>query len=283
MVETASPVKVALLGAGGINQILAAAILNGELPGITVVAVAGASAKSTSASVLAEKLGARSVPPEVLAETGVDWVVEAAGGEAVRTHAPSLWQAGIHTIIMSIGAMVDQSVETAWASARESGVQVILPSGGIAGLDGIRAMNTGDGLSSVTITNIKHPDGLQGAPYLVENSIALPADRALTVFEGTAREAIAAFPANVNVSIALSLAGIGPDRTRVIVRSDPQAKQTFHRIEAEGQAGQLLVEVSSNPSPANPRTSIMAAASAITALKDAAADAQVRKAVRAHD
>lgn len=261
-------VAIALLGAGGINQLVADAILNGDLPGVNVVAVAGSTAHSASADELAAKLGVRAVAADRLPESGADWVVEAAGGKAVREHVPALWRAGMNTMIMSIGAMVDPAVEQAWHRARLSGVQVILPSGGIAGLDGIRAMASGNGLANVTITNIKHPDGLRGAPYLVENSIVLPDDRAVTVFEGTAREAIAAFPANVNVSIALSLAGIGPDRTRVIVRSDPKATQTFHRIEADGSAGQLLVEVSSNPSPANPRTSVMAAASAIAELKE---------------
>lgn len=259
---------VGLLGAGGINQVLAEAVLNGELPGVRIVAVAGSGADSASARQLAARLGANAVAPEALSDSGAIWVVEAAGGQAVRGHVPALWQAGVNTIIMSIGAMVDEAVEQAWQKARDRGVQVVLPSGGIAGLDGIRALATGDGLNSVTITNTKHPDGLRGAPFLVQNSIALPDDRAVTVFEGTARDAIAAFPANVNVAIALSLAGTGPDRTRVVVRSDPQASQTFHRIEAEGKAGRLLVEVSSNPSPANPRTSIMAAASAIAALKD---------------
>ena len=259
---------VALLGAGGINQIVADAVLNGELPHISIVAVAGSTRDSASARELAAKLGAQTMAPEQLSESGASWVVEAAGGQAVRTHASALWRAGVNTIIMSIGAMVDPSVHAAWDQAKLAGVQVILPSGGIAGLDGIRALSAGNGLNSVTITNIKHPDGLRGAPYLAENSVDLPADRAVMVFEGTAREAIAAFPANVNVAIALSLAGIGPDRTRVIVQSDPNATQTFHRIEADGTAGHLLVEVSSNPSPANPRTSVMAAASVIAALQD---------------
>src|SRR5690625_939971 len=261
--------SVALLGAGGINQLVARAVKAGEVPGVTITAVAGSDANSASAAKLARELGARAVAPEQLAGSGVDWVVEAAGGAAVRQHVPGLWAAGINTI-MSIGALVDEEVAAAYARARDDGVQIVLPSGGIAGLDGIRTLKAGGGLDSVMITNTKHPDGLRGAPYLEDNAIELPSDRAVTVFEGSAREAIAAFPANVNVSIALSLAGAGPDRTRVVVRSDPAATRTFHRIEAEGQAGRLLVEVSSNPSPASPRTSVMAGASATAALLEVA-------------
>lgn len=262
--------RVALLGAGGINQFVAQAVNAGEVPGVRIVAVAGSTARSASAKQLAQELGAEAVAPDELATTGASWVLEAAGGDAVRQHVPNLWLAGINTIIMSIGALVDETVEAAWEQARQAGVKVVLPSGGIAGLDGVRALRAGGGLSSVTITNTKHPDGLRGAPYLERNAIELPGDSAFTVFEGTAREAIAAFPQNVNVAIALSLAGTGPDATRVVVRSDPAATQTFHRIEAEGPAGRLLVEVSSNPSPASPRTSVMAGASATAALRELA-------------
>jgi len=263
-------IQVALLGAGGINQLVAQAVQAGDVPGVEVVAVAGSTAGSASAAQLAGELGAQAVAPEDLATTGASWVLEAAGGEAVRQHVPRLWQAGINTIIMSIGAMVDETVEAAWKQARHDGVKVVLPSGGIAGLDGVRALRAGGGLTGVTITNTKHPDGLRGAPYLERNSIELPDGSAFTVFEGSAREAIAAFPQNVNVAIALSLAGAGPDATKVVVRSDPAATQTFHRIEAEGPAGRLRVEISSNPSPASPRTSVMAGASATAALREVA-------------
>lgn len=261
-------VPVALLGAGGINRLVGQAVLAGRLPGIRVVAVAGSHAGSASAAELAGQLNAEAIAPEDLGTAGATWLLEAAGGAAVREHIPPLWRAGLNTIIMSIGAMIDEAVHEAWQQARQTGVQVVLPSGGIAGLDGIRAMAASGDLRSVTITNIKHPSGLIGAPYLLENRIELPEDRAVTVFEGSAREAIGAFPANVNVSVALALAGIGPDATRVNVRSNPDAAVTFHRIEAEGDTGKLLVEISSRPSPASPRTSVMAAASAISALKE---------------
>ena len=52
----------------------------------------------------------------------------------------------------------------------------------------------------------------------------------LKVFEGSAREAIAGFPANVNVAVALSLAGVGPDRTRVEIWADPGVTRNTHTI-----------------------------------------------------
>ena len=64
----------------------------------------------------------------------------------------------------------------------------------------------------------KPPTGLAGAPYLVENCISLDGLKfALCVFKGSARDAAAAFPANVNVVAALSLAGITPKRWRSLI------------------------------------------------------------------
>lgn len=263
-------IKVGLLGAGGINQLVAEAVLAGQLPQVKVTKVAGSTPDSLSAATLAKRLGAKVVAAETLADEGCSWVVEAAGGAAVRAHVPTLWAKGVHTIIMSIGALVDETVYAAYSRAREQGTKVILPSGGIAGLDGVRALAAAGGLHSVSITTTKAPAGLRGAPHLERHGIELPEDRAVTIFEGSARDAVAGFPANVNVAIALSLAGLGPDATRVIIRSDPTATRTQQLIVAEGDAASLEVRIASNPSPSNPRTSYLAGASAVAALREAA-------------
>ena len=262
--------RLALLGAGGINSLVADALLDGRVPGVETVAVAGSSASSASASALAARLGAEAVAPERLRDMPLDLVLEAAGGAAVRAHVPGLWEAGIATIVMSIGALVDPEVERAYHAARARGVRVVLPSGGIAGLDGVRALRASGGLRAARITTTKAPGGLRGAPHLERHGIELPDDRAITVFDGSAREAVAGFPANVNVAIALSLAGLGPDATQVVVRSDPAADRTRQRVEAEGDAARIEVSIESKPSPSNPRTSYLAGASAIAALLEVA-------------
>ena len=258
--------KVALLGAGGINGLVVQAALDGKLPQVEFVGVAGSTADSQRAARLAASLGVRAVAPEALPDLGCTWVLEAAGGAAVRAHLPGCWERGVNTVVMSIGAMIDPAVHAAYLQAIASGVKVELPSGGIAGLDGVRALAAGGGLSSVSITTTKAPAGLQGAPYLEQNGIDLPADEAIVVFDGSAREAVAGFPANVNVAIALSLAGLGPDRTRVLIKSDPTATRTTQLIEAEGDAASITVQIASKPSPTNPRTSYLAGASAVAAL-----------------
>jgi aspartate dehydrogenase len=234
------------------------------------VAVAGSTAGSLTARTLAELLGSHAVAPHELAATACDWILEAAGGDAVRAHLPAIWEAGIDTVVMSIGAMIDEAVEDAHRAARFRGVRVVLPSGGIAGLDGVRALRAAGGLRSASITTTKAPAGLRGAPHLERHGIVLPDDEPLTVFEGSARDAVAGFPANVNVAIALSLAGLGPDETRVVVRSDPAATRTEQLIVAEGDAARLEIHVASKPSPRNPRTSFLAGASAVAALRELA-------------
>ncbi|HET8985460.1 MAG TPA: aspartate dehydrogenase domain-containing protein, partial [Trueperaceae bacterium] len=223
---------------------------------------------------LARRVGARVVAPGELAG-GCDVVLEAAGAAAVRTYLPALWAAGVPTVVISMGSLVDPAVEAAYRDAVNRGVAIVLPSGGIAGLDGVRALAAGGGLRSARITTTKAPAGLQGAPYLTSNAVELPTDRAVTIFEGTAREAVAGFPANVNVAIALSLAGLGPDLTLVAVRSDPSATRTHHLIEVEGDAATIEVRIASKPSPSNPRTSYLAGASAVAALRELVASGRL--------
>jgi aspartate dehydrogenase len=258
-------VPLALLGAGGIGEVVASAVLAGQLPDVDVVAVAGSSANSDSARSLAERLGAEVVAPEGLASCGATWVLEAAGGGAVRRHVPALWAAGVNTVVMSIGALIDEQVHAAYLARGD--VKVVLPSGGIAGLDGVRALAAVGGLDNSRITTTKKPAGLRGAPHLESNGIELPDDRAVTVFTGCARDAVLGFPANVNVAVSLSLAGLGPLATEVVVVSDPAAEAVSHLIEASGPLASLEVVVRSLPSPQNPRTSYMAGASAVAALR----------------
>lgn len=263
-------IRIGLLGAGGINSHVVDCLLGGAVPGVQLVAVAGSAAGSASAKRLADRVGAEVVAPDELHSCGCDWVVEAAGGLAVRTHLPNLWQSGVNTVVMSIGALLDEKVHAAYEAAVAQGVRIVLPSGGIAGLDGVRSLAAGGGLSSARITTTKSPASLRGAPYLESNNIDLSDDSSMTVFEGSAREAVIGFPANVNVAIALSLAGLGPDKTQVRVISDPAAAMTQQFIEVEGEAASMQVRLITKPSPANPRTSYLAGASAVAALKEIA-------------
>jgi aspartate dehydrogenase len=121
----------------------------------------------------------------------------------------------------------------------------------------------------------KPPKGLAGAPWVVEQKIDLEALREETlIFEGPATEACRAFPANVNVLAALSLAGIGPERTRTKIYAVPGLTRNTHRVRVEGEFGALAIDVENVPSE-NPRTGRLSYLSTIALLRDLGATLRV--------
>jgi aspartate dehydrogenase len=121
----------------------------------------------------------------------------------------------------------------------------------------------------------KPPAGLAGAPWIVERRIDLDAIREETlIFEGPATEACRAFPANVNVLAALSLAGIGPEKTRTKIYAVPGLRFNRHRIRVEGEFGSLEIQVENVPSE-NPRTGRLSYLSTIALLRDLGATVRV--------
>jgi aspartate dehydrogenase len=109
--------------------------------------------------------------------------------------------------------------------------------------------------------------GLAGAPYVVENKIDIEGiTEAQKIFDGTAREAAKGFPANVNVAVALSLAGIGPDLTRIEIWADPALTRNTHRIEVESDSASFSMAIENIPSE-NPKTGVITALSVIAYLR----------------
>jgi aspartate dehydrogenase len=160
-------------------------------------------------------------------------------------------------------------------TARAQGVRLIVPSGAIGGLDAIKSASIAP-LSEVSILNIKPPQALVGAPYVVKKGIDLFAIRSPTmIYEGFAEEAAREFPKNLNVTVALSLAGIGPEKTRVKLVVDPSETRNIHEITAKGDFGEATFRVAGLPSPDNPKTSYLAALSAIATLKNLMSPLQV--------
>ena len=150
---------------------------------------------------------------------------------------------------------------------RSSKSRVLVPSGAICGIDGVRALAQ-SGIKRASIASTKHPRGLSGAPYVIANKIDLDSIKEKTrIFAGNALEAARAFPANVNVAATLSLAGIGPEQTMVEVWADPAASGNRHDLVVEGSNSIVRASVENLPDPANPKTSMLAAQSVIAVLK----------------
>lgn len=196
-------------------------------------------------------------------------VVEAAGHEAVRAQALHLAKAGLDTILMSIGALADEAVRTPLEdAARQSGATIWLPSGGVGGLDALAAARALGDLERVTHRTIKRPEGLNTAPYVVERGLLRePLTEPFVIYRGPAREAVQHFPQNVNIAAAVSLAGIGFDRTEVEIVADPSVPRSVHEIRAEGRFGMFTLRFENAMDPNNPRTSRLAGLSAVAALQ----------------
>jgi hypothetical protein len=114
--------------------------------------------------------------------------------------------------VLSAGALLEN--EDLIDLAKQNGGQIVVPTGALIGLDAVTAAAVGT-IHSVRMVTRKPVTGLAGAPYIVENNIDIERiTEPLKIFDGTAREAAKGFPANLNVAVALSLAGIGPDRTK---------------------------------------------------------------------
>ena len=188
--------------------------------------------------------------PEIVAEMG--------GHAALRCHGPGVLTAGIDLLMLSVGALAEPETEQAIAEAACTGrSQAIVLSGGIGALDAIAAARVG-GLQRVTHTTRKP------ARTLLGHDLAEPRE----LFAGSAREGVLKFPESINVAAAISLAGLGLDRTQVRVIADPGVEQNQHEVVAEGAFGQIRFEIRNVPTRENPRTGRLVAMSVVHALRN---------------
>jgi aspartate dehydrogenase len=216
----------------------------------------------------------RTVPVVSIAELEplADIVIECAPAALLPAIAEPFLRKGKTAIVLSAGAILshDHLIET----ARRHGGQLVVPTGALLGLDAVTAAAEGE-IKRVTMISKKPIAGLLGAPHLVTNKINIEGITApLRVFRGSAREAAVGFPANLNVAVALSLAGIGPDRTIVEMWADPALTRNTHTIEVEADSATFSMSIQNVPSE-NPKTGIITALSVISYLRKGRAPLRV--------
>jgi aspartate dehydrogenase len=188
-------------------------------------------------------------------------VVEAAGHEALRCHGPTVLRAGIDLVLLSVGALADAQLEHELrVAAVAGGAKAVVASGAIGGLDALSSAAVG-GLERVTHTTRKPPRAL------LSESEAEALREPKELFRGCAREGVLRFPENINVAAAVSLAGIGLDRTEVCVIADPNLARNTHEVVAHGTFGELRFEIRGIPSDDNPRTGRIVAMSVVRTLR----------------
>jgi aspartate dehydrogenase len=254
--------RVAIAGLGPIGTKVAEALDRG-IDGLVLTAVSAQNPEkhrnwlgtlATSPAVL---------PIEKLAEVA-DIVIECAPAKLIRSIVAPFVGSGKTAIVLSAGALLEN--EDLVELAKQSGGRIVVPTGALIGLDAVTAAAIGK-IHSVRMVTRKPVQGLAGAPYIVENNIDIERiTEPLRIFEGTAREAAKGFPANLNVAVALSLAGIGPDRTRLEIWADPTVTRNIHRVEVEADSARFSMSIENIPSE-NPKTGRITALSVIAYLR----------------
>jgi aspartate dehydrogenase len=254
--------RVAVVGLGPIGRKVVEALDKG-IDGLVLAAVSVQDPAKHR-----DFLAGLSKPPAILPIDGLadiaDLVIECAPGKLVRSIVAPFVSRGKTAVVLSAGALLEN--EDLIALAKQNGGQIVVPTGALIGLDAMTAAAEGNILSVRMVTR-KPVKGLVGAPYLVANNIDIEGiTEPLRVFEGTAREAAKGFPANLNVAVALSLAGLGPDRTRLEIWADPALTRNVHRMEVDSDSARFSMQIENIPSE-NPKTGRITALSVIAYLR----------------
>ena len=257
-----NPLRVVVVGLGAIGLRVAEALSAG-VPGCELAAVV-----DRDRTKAAEKLRHFDTPIPILSlaeiEAQADIVVECAPAHRMPDIVEPFLRVGKTAIVLSASALLSNYhlVDI----ARDNGGQIVVPTGALLGLDAVTAAAEGT-IHTVRMITRKPVRGLAGAPYLKDHNISLAGIVApLCVFRGTPREAAIGFPANLNVAAALSLAGIGPDRTALEIWADPSLERNTHSIEVEADSARFSMTIENIPTD-NPRTARITALSVISYLR----------------
>jgi aspartate dehydrogenase len=172
-------------------------------------------------------------------------VVEAASQQAARDYVGRIVAEDVDVIVMSTGALLGLNLQSR---------RVHVPSGAIGGLDALAAAALA-GVDEVVLTTRKNPKALD-VSFVGET----------VVYEGDAEEAARRFPREMNVAATLALK-VKPTRVKVRVVSDPLVHRNTHEIHVKWRFGEMFLQFANEPHPENPRTSALAAWSAIQLLQ----------------
>ena len=263
----ARALRVALAGLGAVNLPVADVLLKGGIPGMTLTAVSASSptsAQSKLAELDAETAAVSCVPVEELARHA-DVVVEGLPPSLFLAIAEPTLRSGKTLIALSVTqVLLNPALERL---AAEHDGRIIVPTGALCGLDAVRAAAEGGNIQSVVMQTRKPPASLQKSPFVVDQGLDLSTlTEARRLYAGSVRDAAAQFPANVNVAVAVALAGIGADRTQYELWADPQVTRNTHTFSVESKESNFQVSVAGVPTATNPATGALTPLSAIATL-----------------
>jgi aspartate dehydrogenase len=248
--------RVGVIGAGAIGSVVAAALHDGRVE------------RAALSGVVAGRDSDPAVFDAILA--GSDLVVEAASQAAVATYGPRIREAGLDLVVVSVGALVDDDLLSALTTPPAG--RLLLSTGACGGIDLLRAAQLMHPFAAVRLETAKPGAALVRdwmEPHVRETLLA--GEDAISVFTGSAREAVQRFPETANIAALIALATIGFDDVEVEVRAEPGAHSATHVISARGDAGTYRFEIENALSPQNQRTSAVTAYAVLRALTDRSA------------
>jgi aspartate dehydrogenase len=256
------PLRVGIAGLGAVGLEVAKRLIAG-IPGLSLVAVAARDVEKARRA-LPQVGDSIVVRKATELANDCDIVVECLPPALFREVATSAIDNGRIFMPLSVAQLLENGdlIER----AKLKGARILVPTGALIGLDAVRAAAEGT-IHSVKLVTRKPPAGLEGAPYLREHGISVSnLKKAMKVFDGSAREGARGFPTNVNVAAALSLAGIGPDRTQLEIWADPTVTRNTHTITVDADTARFTMTIENIPSE-NPRTGRSVAPSTVAALR----------------
>jgi len=264
-------IGVGLLGAGAIGGSLIHSFRNGDVRGHRLEAVLARSYQLAELRVVLDPRVVLTGDPEAFLAADAALVIETAGHAAAARLGPAILAAGKDLFLLSVGVLADSAVQSRLVrSAKQGGSRIVIPSGALAGFDGLRALAQLD-LAEVTYTSIKPPRAWTGTPgeAIIRRQ---GADQTITLFSGAAARAALLYPKSANLAAAVAIAGIGLERTRVSLISDPSATANIGSVVARGRSGEMRLTLGGAAFDANPRSSQITKASIIAALDNRLAD-----------
>lgn len=256
--------RVGVAGIGAVGGEVVQSLDRGDVPGCRLSGIASRTVEKAAA--LNETL--RQPVPVLdfadLAEAS-DCVVEALPPELFGDLAETVLRAGKKLIVLSASQLLGR--DDLISISDESGGHILVASGAILGLDALNAAKIG-GIYTVNIITRKPVDGLKNAPFVARSGIDLTnLNEPMQVIKGSVTDVAREFPANVNVAAAVSLAGLGPDETRMEVWADPNLTRNTHTVEVTSESSDFTMSIQNRPSIENPATGIITARSVIVLLR----------------
>jgi aspartate dehydrogenase len=235
--------KLVIVGCGRLAEIVANAVLDGLLPEYNLIGVYSRTASKAECFVSKLQQEGKSCAActslEDLLALKPDYLVEAASPAAMKELALPALRNGTSIITLSVGAFADTAFyQEVKDVAKANGTRVYIASGATGGFDVLRTA-TLMGNANVCFFNEKGVNALRRS---VVYDPALETEKRI-VFSGTAREAIDIFPTGLNVSVAASLASVGPENIQVTMQSTPDFRGDTQRVEIKNDQVHAIIDV----------------------------------------